>query len=257
MTDITMDCQRIVDDGLDELYVAGRLQDEGREAFERHYFGCSACFDRVALLHATRARLAGEAPAPAGRAVPHDGWRDRRWMAAAGVAACLIAAVWLRPGPPQPVADMAPARAERAVAAPAPSLPPFAPPAYRPQTLRGATDDAGAQFRAAMELYSQGRFADAIPGLSRAAAARVDAAFFLAACHLLTGDARHASAAAREAVAFGDTPYLEEARLVLARALAQLGDTGAARVELERVIGMRGERQTEANALLRVIDARR
>ncbi|MFO1078896.1 MAG: hypothetical protein U1E73_14330 [Planctomycetota bacterium] len=257
MTDISLHCQRVIDDGLDEQYVAGRLHGEGLEAFEQHYFGCAACFDRVALLHAARARLAQDTPAPAVGHVHRRGWRDRSWMAAAAVAACLVTAVWLRPPSTPAVTREAPSAPAGGATAQGPTLPPFEPPPYRAQTLRGSTDDAGTQFRAAMVLYSEGRFAEAVPGLSRAAGVRVDAAFFLAACHVLTGDATRASAAAQQAVAFGDTPYLEEARLVLARALAQRGDTRAARGELERVVEMRGEHVSEARELLRAIDAPR
>ncbi len=258
MTDITPDCQRVISDGLDELYVAGRLQDERLEAFEQHYFGCSACFERVARLHATRAHLDADADRPATAPGHRRGRAGPRWVAAAGVAACLGAAIWLAPRS-VPLAEE-----PAAVAAPAPAalaqvqtLPPFEPPPYRPQTLRGAADDAGAQFRTAMALYSQRRFADAIPGLARAADQRVDAAFFLAACRLLTGDASGAAAAARQAVTFGDTPYLEEARLVLARALVRLDDVEAARAELTRVVALRGDRVGEATALLQHLDHRR
>lgn len=260
MTDMPLHCQRVIDDGLDELYVAGRLHGEGLEAFEQHYFGCGACFERVALLHATRAHLGDGERGPAAAAADRIGWRSRRWTVTAGVAACLLAAVWLTPRSTPPTAEAPAGVPAHAVAAPVRGLPPFElppfePPSYRPQTLRSAGDAAAEQFRTAMRLYVDGRFADAIPGLAQAAHGRVDAAFFLAACRLLTGDATGAASAARQAVAFGDTPYVEEARLVLARALAQLGDVDAARAELTRVTAMQGERTTDAADLLRRLSA--
>lgn len=264
MTANPVECQHVVDESLAEQYVAGQLDDDVRDAFELHYMGCAACFERVAVLHEVRARLSAELTT--GLALPAVGaarWVGRRvWLATAGLAASLMIGMWVVPrraSAPVGTAAVSPAAAvaepsfgpvAAAPVDPLAALASFEPPAYRASVLRGREDEAAVQFRAAMAFYQQGRFADAVPGLSRAATSREDAAFFLAACRLLTGDAPRAAEAARQAVAFGDTSYREEAQLLLAKALLRLHDRDAALRELEGVAAMEGEHRREAADLL-------
>lgn len=261
MTDISIRCHQVVDEGLAEQYVAGRLTGEVREAFEQHYMECASCFDRLTRLHAVRAHLETHSKAP-GRTAIASTW-PRRWRlaAAASVVAGLSLAGWmlLRSA----VSGEPPTVARAPVPAPVTSgqnsvdvatMARFEPPPYRPSALRGPESDAVVEFRAAMEHYQRRDFSGAIPGLRRAAASRADAAFFLAACQLLTDDAVGAVGSARSAVAFGDTPYLEDSRLLLAKALLLVNDRAGARRELEAVVAMEGERRDEAAALARRIE---
>lgn len=261
MTANPVDCQRTVHESLAEQYVAGGLEGDLRDAFELHYMGCAACFDRVAVLHTVRDRLAVGPAAGSPTVARATGWSARGvWWTAVGIAASVTIAVWVLPptrpapaggqGAPTPVSAATSAPVDPLVA-----LAVFEPPAYRASVLRGREDDLAAQFRTAMALYQQGRFADAVPGLTRAAAGREDAAFFLAACWMLVGDAARAADAARQAVAFGDTSYREDARLLLAKALLRLHDREGAVRELERVKAMGGERRVEASNLLARLNA--
>jgi lipopolysaccharide biosynthesis regulator YciM len=103
-----------------------------------------------------------------------------------------------------------------------------------------------------MRHYQQHDFAAAIPGLQQAAALDPEAAniaFFLGACDLLTGRTDAGIRRLRQVVALGDTPYLEESRLLLAKTFIALNDLPHARAELQRVIDLHGELEAEARRL--------
>lgn len=72
---------------------------------------------------------------------------------------------------------------------------------------------------------------------------------------MLDGDATSAVDSARRAVAFGDTPYLEDARLLLAKSLLRLRDRVSALRELDAVVAMKGEFYDEAAALARSVES--
>ena len=130
------------------------------------------------------------------------------------------------------------------------------PPPYRPAVRRGSGDAAsGGDFSLGMELYQKGSFAAAIPPLSKAATGRVDAAFFLAACYLLTGDGPSAANAARAVIASGDTPYREEAQFLLAKALLAQQDAAGAEKELKAVVSLDGDLRGQAVDLLAAIES--
>jgi hypothetical protein len=42
-----IDCARVTRDDIVEQYVAGRLTEASRDAFEQHYFECARCFDEL------------------------------------------------------------------------------------------------------------------------------------------------------------------------------------------------------------------
>lgn len=258
-----VDCRVVAVGGLDERYVAGRLTGEEREAFELHYMGCAACFERLTWMEAARDRLCEprDLHRRSGRGL------SRRWwfMPAAAAAAVALAMVWLTrrdetsPVSPAPMVTSAPSPSSTPDAAPREpvaretdalaALARFEAPAYRASALRSSGDAAARQFREAMTLYERGQHRDAISQLSPVAPQRVDAAFFLAACHLLTGDAGAAVDAATRTLAFGDTPYVEETHLLIAKAWLTLGDRQRAAEALDAVIGMQGEFLTEARNL--------
>ncbi len=55
-------------------------------------------------------------------------------------------------------------------------------------------------------------------------------------------------------VGLGDTPYLEEARWLLANAYLLQGDASSARAELRALVALEGELEAEARALSDRID---
>ena len=129
----------------------------------------------------------------------------------------------------------------------------FDPPDYTPIRLRGDTDKAQQRFRSAMELYSAGDYVSAIPGLKEAAELDPTApniSFFLGACYVLTDRTSDAINTLENTIALGDTVFLEEAHLLLAKAHLNRGESDAARTELETVIGLGGDFAPEAQGIL-------
>jgi tetratricopeptide (TPR) repeat protein len=269
-------------------YVDGRLSEEERTAFENHYFACDACFGDVESLQAARGEgtSAASAAGPVAAAPRARAW----WpVAIAAVLAMTIGVVvWpllkregrgdsarLRgsaptasveerapvlpaaPGP-QPPADAEVASASGGAPIETTERPLFSiaevtPPRYDPVVLRGAEDDAEARFRAAMATYQEGDYNGAIPELEAAARLAPEAArirFFLGASRLLAGDVEPAIESLERVVSLGETPYLEEAKLLLAKAHLVEGDTASAAQRLEEVSAMKGDLGREAEELL-------
>jgi hypothetical protein len=97
-----MDCGRVRAGGFAESYLAGDLDEAGRDEYEGHYFACTACFADLEKLRAlqtelarSRARIEADAAA-----APPQPWRWR-WAAAAAASLAVVAgAVWqLAPRP--------------------------------------------------------------------------------------------------------------------------------------------------------------
>jgi len=165
-------------------------------------------------------------------------------VAAAVVALSVTVVAWW-------VATSGPARTARL----SPELQALAriePPFYEPVRLRGPADRAQQTFRAAMGHYGAGDHVAAIPGLEEAARIDPDAsniAFFLGACELLAGRTSEGIVTLEHTVALGDTPFLEEALLLKAKAHLQLGEVEPARDELRAVIDLHGDFEVEAMKL--------
>jgi len=265
-----MDCGIAAREALFEGYLTGHLNEEEREAFEEHYFACARCFAELQALEAIREELrrceAEEAPRPA-RVFP-------AWAQAAALAATVVLALgtawWMRafepPGVPNETAPRQQAGAEspsrpgpsesEGRAASAPSLEQLArvqAPPYQPLTLRGVPDEAAARFQRGMERYRKADYAGAITELRRAAALDPDAShigFFLGICHLMVEEDDAGIARLRATIALGDSPYLEEAHLYLAKALLRRKDVRGAEAELKQVTQLRGSKSGEARNLL-------
>ena len=243
-------CARIREEPLAEKYVLGELSEADREAFEGHYFECADCCEDLqtypSLLEELQ-RRAASIQAERSRTAALPRWA---WAAAATVAVtvALSLGIWLR----RPVVEAHP----ESVSSPVPSLEELVrvePPPYKPVTVRGAIDEASQRFREAMQHYVEGDYVTAIEGLQAAARLKPgapDISFFLGICYLLTGQTDPALEHLHETVAFGNSPYLEEAHFYLAKAHLRTGDLDAAEEELRTTVQLRGEMESEAQELL-------
>jgi tetratricopeptide (TPR) repeat protein len=242
-----MDCVRITDELVMEKYLLGNLSDTEMEEFEQHFFECDECFARLEALQAAQRVLAAE---PISRAFQiQRPQRLRTWgwpvAAAAVVVIGLVAVLWWVMRPPFPrTAALSPALLELAR---------IEPPSYDSVRLRGAQDEAQQRFREAMDFYTAADYASAIPGLEEAATLDPNApniSFYLGACYLLTERTSKGVAELDRAVEMGDTPYLEEALLLLAQGHIRRQDLNDARTALERIVLLNGDLEPRASAML-------
>jgi tetratricopeptide (TPR) repeat protein len=242
-----MDCVRITDELVMEKYLLGNLSDAERDAFEQHFFECDECFVRLEGLQAAQRVLAAEPISRAFQIAPPQRLRTWGWAvaAAAVVVVGLVAILWWVMRPPFPrTASLSPALAELAR---------IEPPSYEPVRLRGAQDQAQQLFRSAMESYTARDYASAVPGLEEAAELDPSApniSFYLGACYLLTDRTSRGIDELERTVELGDTPYLEEALLLLAKGQIRQRDLNGARTALERVLLLNGDLESEASDLL-------
>ena len=259
-----MVCRDTVPDELVESYVLGRLDEAAMEAFEDHFFGCRECLSRLATLQALPAALRRRAQ----RAPRQPGLAFRpRWLPAwAGAAASLavLATAWLgyrlateRPGD-RPSTPSSLAASTPPVRVSAPGLLEWAritPPRFRSPSLRGPSSESP-EFKAAMAGYALSDYAGATARLEQAVRLRPsDAAalFFLGASHLLTGRIPDGIGRLEETIALGESPYLEEARLYLAKALVLEGRLDEAAAQLQKASELRGDLEDEVLEGLRRI----
>ncbi len=261
-----MDCDRVAREDVLESYLGDRLSPDDREAFELHYFECGRCFDDLRLLESIRTELR---PAADASALPTR--RRLTWLApAVGVAAVLVlaSAVVLWRGPEGSIVppDLSSRRSEPEVpgpdttgvvpppATPRPSLAALArvePAPYEPLTFRSASADAE-RFRRGMERYRQADYRGAIVDLRAAQELDPDAPhvhFFLGVSHLLLGEDAAAVDQLRTTIALGDSPYLEEAHLYLAKAFLRQKNLDAAEQQLRELIALGGPGIEEARRL--------
>ena len=267
-----MDCERVAREEIAESYLGGRLNEEDRDAFEAHYFECARCFDELQILNAVRAELQRTGVQ---FGVANTARQSFRWAAVAGLAAAVVLAIgavlWMgQPMPSGPnettTQTQPPSRTEEPAkpqlqspaptVASEPSLQQLArldPPQYEPLTLRGAPDEATARFQRGMEQYRKTDYEGAITDLLSAAELDPDGAhirFFLGISHLLLGQDNAAIDQLRATIALGDSAYLEEAHLYLAKAFLRRRDIGAAETQLSTLIQLRGSGSGEARRLL-------
>lgn len=267
-----MDCEQVTRDEVIQGYLLDTLSEDTREAFERHYFDCDQCLGELQALEAIRDELR-QTPEPQRHMRP----RFNVWLPVAAVAAVFVLAVtamfWRSAPPALPPPKVAvqpgvttPPLPPPTAASPdtsKPSLEQLArvePAPYEPLTFRAVPDEATARFQQGMNRYGQADFRGAITDLKAAADLEPDAPhirFFLGVSQLLAGETRSAIDSLHAAVAIGDSPYLEEAHLYLAKAYLRRGDPGAAEQELKRVASLNGPRREEANRLLNRVERSR
>ena len=78
----------------------------------------------------------------------------------------------------------------------------------------------------------------------------LQARFYLAACELHEARTNEGAANLERVIAAGESPYLEDARFLLAQARIEQRDIEGARQELRRVIALQGDRREQAQRLL-------
>ena len=249
-----MNCEQIVESNCVELYLAGKLSEAEREAFEQHYFGCDRCFERVQVVRATREALLAEAPVSPAAPIPFPK-RRRSLFPFIGIAAALAAAAFLVPVMRRPAT--APPMAQVPTPAPASGLQLLArmePPAYDPQTLRGTESAVTARFQKAMTPYLAHDYSTAAGELGKLVErypSSMDARYFLAICQLLTGRLDAGIVGLRGVIDAGSaSPYVEEAHFYLAKAYLNQGKLPQARAEFEAVAASGGDLQRPAREIL-------
>jgi tetratricopeptide (TPR) repeat protein len=269
-----MDCGRVAREEVTENYLLGGLSEEDREAFEEHYFECARCFDELQTLHAIEGELRR-----AGAAVAAKTPRPfLRWVAATGLAAVLVLAVgvalWIRSSPPSDAPELTNVRPPSDVQLPEkplaegavptvpsePSVEQLArvdPPRYEPLALRSVPDVATSRFQQGMERYRKADYAGAAADLRAAAELTPDAPhirFFLGISHLLLGEDDAAVDQLQRTIALGDSAYLEEAHLYLAKAFLRRRDVAAAETYLIQLVQLGGSQSGQAKLLLSGIE---
>jgi tetratricopeptide (TPR) repeat protein len=236
-----MDCALAKERSVAERYLLGQLSEDERVAFEEHFFECDKCFGELETLREIRAQLAEKGGGSEASHLPRT--TGKLWVLAAGIAATLIAVgVGLRLFLPT---HEIPSELVEFVR--------FDPPEYTPVRLRGATDEAHQRFRSAMELYSAGDFISAIPGLEEAFELDPNApniSFYLGACYLLTGRNSDGIETLQHTIDLGDTPYLEEALILSAKARLVHGDVSGAKRAFEEAAELGGDFESEARDAL-------
>ena len=232
-----------------ERYVAGLLPESESEAFEQHFFACSPCLSAVRRAEALLDALStASAPARRGGSV----------VRLAAAAAVLVAAALVTLRPPG-ILVQAPANvaSEAPVATnPYADLATFEPPSPPSVRLRGG---APPDLERGLDRYRQKDFPAAVQALRTASRTSSEAAvpFFLGVSLFMVGETDQAITTLNAALARGDSPYLEDAHLCLARAHFAKGDFLAAERQLEMALSLRGDRGDEARALLKISRSRR
>lgn len=262
-----MNCREVEEREILERYVLERLTEPERDEFEEHYFECASCFSQLQTALTVQAELRHQPPAPAhaGGVLLRRVWA---WTPAfATLALLLVVAIWWYSA--RKHASSQQVSSSRTIANPAvsgqshPPLPAAAsleqlarvePPPYSAVVLRGAEDEAHESFRKAMQYYSKGDYAKAIPSLRAAVKASPRTAsfnFYLGACYLLTHQTDPAIESFGKIISLGDPAYSEQAHFYLAKAYLQKKDVSAAEDELRTTVGLGGSRAAEASEILR------
>jgi len=226
-----------------EGYLLGKLSDSEMEQFDTHLLECVDCQDALERLVALQDAIAQQREAIAAESsssLSHWRWV---WVAAAAVLIVGLGVTsWLTRS-----------RSERLDLAELAELASFKPPPYEAPLLRSSGDQEEQFFQKAMERYVVGDYAGAIPDLEAAAGLSPDDAasrFFLGVCQLATEAPEAAIGSFKRVVALEPNPYIERARLYLAKAYLLMGQVEEAKSELESLVDLAGEDEKEARDLL-------
>jgi TolA-binding protein len=270
-------------------YVAGTLSEAEQDAYEQHFFACSACLAHVQMLQEIKDGLR-EAPAPVAVSRPASpSFTAGPWLGLALAASLVAAFGWwwqggVGPAPGAPAVAVGPGTP----AGPAPSAPttpgppatsPVTPPAtapveapsrrsvlaqlalvipprYVPIAVRGSAPAAGT-FDAAMAHYVAGRHreaAAALQALSEAAPTDPGIAFFWGISELALGHPDAAREGLTRAIAADVQPYADEAHFYLAKVYLAEGAVDLARGELQFAVQREAGPEGEAQRILAALD---
>lgn len=269
-----------------ERYVTGAMTEDEQAAFEEHLFECDTCLAEVRLLQDLQTRLPAAVaaqPAPRERPALLPEQQGRGWLTGLAAAAvlALTAALWLwmsdarRPAPPAPMVSVPPAEpapsgeqallpttpppaGQRAAAEPArdtvlDQLAMVTPPPYFPLTTRGEAGRDRADFDAAMSHYVAGRYADAVRSLAplvERAPDLVHAQFFLGVSELAIGQTGAGRSTLQRVVQTGIPPFADEAHFYLAKAALADHRMDVAIDELTKAVDLDAGPEGEAARLL-------
>lgn len=253
-----MNCNDVVSENIIERYLDGTLDDQTRDAFEEHYFGCASCLSLVQTVQTVRPLLTQ--PTPTAVQVMQPVRRPvLLWLAAAAALALVL--ILLRPweqAPTPPIARQLPPPTNSQPTNTQPSAPllqlaQIQPAPYSPNLFRDAAATQPPEMEKAMRLYQDRQWAAAAAALAplagpphNLAAARHFAGISL----LLSGQAEAALDALKAVIALGDqSPFAEEALYYHAQALLVAGRLSEAKLELDQVIKLRGDYETKARSL--------
>jgi TolA-binding protein len=246
-----VNCETVQNENVVERYVLGQLTAEELGSFEEHYFECEPCFEQVRLMQGLQAAGEGR-PRPA-RVLEMPGRKWQVWAAAAVVLAGVGIAAMRQFGQPAAPVASAPAATAAKVDAERVLLARVEPPNYTAAALRGSAGDRAENFAAAMAKFSGGDYraaADGLRGLVEGGPETAAARFYLGVSDLMLDNWQEPVTLMRSIDAMGETPYLEQARFFLAKALLAGNDAGGAAKALEATIALKGDRETEARELL-------
>jgi tetratricopeptide (TPR) repeat protein len=259
-----MSCSEVEEQNMAERYLLDQVTEAERDEFEKHYFACRSCFDRLQTHLALQSELRLQTP-PASTVAfrPRPSWT---WAASLAAALLLIGVgVWwasanLR-GPSHAAASSSasasPGAAPATASAGEPPIEQLArvePPPYAGVVLRGVEDPSQRRFREAMQHYARGDYRAAIPGLLAAVEASPGTPrfrFYLGACYLLTHQTDRAIETLQKAATRDDPAYTEASHFYLAKARLANRDVSDAEAELRETIRMGGAHEAEARTILR------
>ena len=255
-----VDCHQIEEQQMIERYLDGTLPETEVEAFEEHYFGCQHCFSELQLRHAAAIELtsqsAQKASRPAAKTKSFYFWA----LAAAAVLVLALTSVWvIRQRSP---VDSTPSTAvlvnpqqklfeELARIEEAPS--------YLQATIRGGVaGPAQEKLRQGMQLYQQGKYAEAVPYLRPASESNPElypSRFYLGISLLMVNQNDEAIQTLLSLVNSTSNPYLEDSQWYLAKAYFRKKDVKAGKEHLEAVVRLDGPHAEEASRIVGLIES--
>jgi hypothetical protein len=280
-----MECPITSGRDLAEGYVAGTLSEAEQDAFEQHFFSCSACLAQVQMLQEVKDGLRRLPAAIPGHRPVSTGWATTPWLGLA-LAAGLVAAVgwwWqggIGPAPTPPTVTVGPAAPPNpppapAAPRPAPGAPTATPPVeaptrravlaqlalvvaprYVPIAVRGDGPPAGS-FDAAMAHYVAGRHREAAAALGALSAEQPGdpgIAFFWGISELVLGHPDAARQGLTRAIAADVQPYADEAHFYRAKVHLAEGAVEPARRELRYAVSHQAGPEGEAARILAALD---
>ena len=236
-----------------ERYVEGTLPEGESQSFEEHYFDCPACLSELQAIQAAQIQLK-EHPVTA-----RPRTRILHWpfmLSAGALAAALIVGLLTfnimrrssAPGPSSAaVQPPQPARSSQQIA----QLADLRLPPYRETILRGTAEDS--VFARGMRQYASGACALSIRTLAhvkaRSAYSRA-AQFYSGVCAMKIGDYPAAENLLHSVASGADSPQQEWAWYYLAQIALVRSDVTGARQNLDQVIALHGDLESQAQKQL-------